>query len=239
MNGFDVDKLVMILSADWFASHWHRLGLDVGEKTKLEIKSGCRKLVQQIMLSMTGRESSAAHYDLTLLSKSRIEKTLYSFINLLKNVHASAVVIENVKIIMDRDEDTRKNAWKFEFIHLSLFSASSDSDIPELEPHLFESLKKIWKDCDQNDVNFDLLSQESKSDWDLYLKRIIQDPPSLLQDFLAAELAVRRSGHVWSQLESRLSTSQRQDLVNWYRLVDPTLSLKRHPFFSRDIDSTN
>jgi hypothetical protein len=41
-NGVPADRVIMLLSADWFGLYWSSIGVDVGEDVKTPLRLGCR-----------------------------------------------------------------------------------------------------------------------------------------------------------------------------------------------------
>jgi hypothetical protein len=49
MEKMMVDKLVFLLSTDWFKPYWSGIGIDIDEAAKTSVQQGCREIVAQIL----------------------------------------------------------------------------------------------------------------------------------------------------------------------------------------------
>jgi hypothetical protein len=45
---FSDDKLLFLLSADWFFNYWPAVGIGIEKEKKLRLQTGCRALVKEI-----------------------------------------------------------------------------------------------------------------------------------------------------------------------------------------------
>ena len=53
MESFELDRLVMLLSADWFVPYWQLIGIFTDNKRKSLLRDECREIVPQIMSGAT------------------------------------------------------------------------------------------------------------------------------------------------------------------------------------------
>src|SRR5712691_1758585 len=102
-----IDKLVMLLSTDWFSEYWSTIGLFLMAQKKILVQIGCREIVQQIL-------SGAKEYWSTSFSKERIEKTISMFQSMLEHSDIEKSTRERMnELISGKEEsslDTR-TAW--------------------------------------------------------------------------------------------------------------------------------
>ena len=65
-----IDKLVMLLSTDWFLPYWTALGIILKEKDQRLFQMSCREIVKQILSG-----AYLNQYFLANLSKERVDET--------------------------------------------------------------------------------------------------------------------------------------------------------------------
>ena len=68
MPSYELDHLVMLLSADWFFPYWDLIGIFTKDKRKSLLREGCREIVRQIM-------STATQYYGTNFSVARVKES--------------------------------------------------------------------------------------------------------------------------------------------------------------------
>ena len=68
MPSYELDRLVLLLSADWFFPYWDLIGIFTNNKRKSLLSEGCREIVRQIM-------STATRYWHTNFSEARVKET--------------------------------------------------------------------------------------------------------------------------------------------------------------------
>jgi hypothetical protein len=74
------DKVIMLLSSDWFFPYWDRIGLRIDDDKKKEsLHHGCRKIVEQFM-------SNAKEYWHISFAPGRVERTRSMLESLLRKM---------------------------------------------------------------------------------------------------------------------------------------------------------
>jgi hypothetical protein len=222
MNPGDLDKVVMLLSTDWFLPYWFILGIDTREQTNSCVQKGCRQIVEQII-------SGAREYWLTNFSKERVEMTYALFQSTLEKcaVHQSSV--QRIQTLIHGEQvagASENEAWLLVSITRQVLEGPPQ-DWPSL-PHVLKAdvckIFEISECADSLWVDFEKSSIESHSQWDKYIKGLTPDLPTSLSDHLATIRSKDTFQVLWSGIKATLTEAQKNELLNWYALVAERLT---------------
>jgi hypothetical protein len=205
-----LDRLVMLLSTDWFKPYWGMIGIRLDESKKGLIQEGCRKIVSQIL-------SAATEYWLTDFSNERHEETRATFESLSRASGVEKSVIEAMKDWSEMSDEDMKAGWLFEILTEDLLSDDAEGIDPLLSSDLKTIMATTREQQSSADVNFTKLSTSSKSSWDQYITQLTPDLPTSLPDMLFTFLKARRFKTFWTSIVDKLTKEQREELRAWYR----------------------
>ncbi len=215
-----IDKLVMLLSTDWFSEYWSTIGLFLMAQKKILVQIGCREIVQQIL-------SGAKEYWSTSFSKERIEKTISMFQSMLEHSDIEKSTRERMnELISGKAEsslDTR-TAWLLRSITQMIVTNSLGDRSPRLDPAIREILVNAWAK-QANTIDFQGLCLGSKSQWDEYIRSLTPDLRTYLPDYVSAEIiGQNKFASLWSTIKNNLTPKQRTELLGVYRSAGQSLT---------------
>ncbi len=222
MNAGRLDKLVMLLSTDWFLPYWFTLGIRIDREKTVLLQKGCREIVKQIM-------SGAREYWLTNFSVERVGKTRSMFEALLRKYHADKHTTEKISALIAEEEISKIDegtSWLILSITERLLQGSFKED-PQLESGLKEAVLKVWAMAnlaDSHEIDFENLCLSSNSDWDVFIRNTTPDLPTMLPDCLSTIASNDKFELFWASINSNLATNKRQELLNWYRRVGESMT---------------
>lgn len=204
-----VDKLVILLSTDWFKPYWSGIGIHIDEAAKPSVQQGCREIVAQIL-------SGAKSYYLASFSDDRKNKTRSMFESLARQTGAEAVL----KVIEEWDkmsDEELKAAWIYTGLTDDLFSREIREGDPKLDPAITAIMTSAQRKYDLAPFEFLEKCAPSETPWDQYTRELTPEQPTALADDLAAVLTARRFEAFWNSVRDRLTPAQRDELIAWYR----------------------
>jgi hypothetical protein len=215
MKSANLDKTVMLLSADWFLPRWSLFGIDVGRSQKAVLQQGFQEVVRYIMLG-------ALEYWLTDFSKERIEKTKSMFYAVLTRAPFPQYALDTIKTLigesalLELDDRTR---WLLVSITQQVDDENlrAESKVPSESLSVVRQLVRRWKQNDLDRGNLCEACLSSQSSWDTYLRNITPDLPAMLADYALGLSTQRKFLSLWHAINTELSHQQRIALFDWYR----------------------
>lgn len=135
-----MDKLVMLLSTDWFKPYWSSIGVEVDGAPKTSIQQGCREIVRQIL-------SGAKSYYLASFSDDRKNKTRAMLESLARQAQAEAV-LRAVEEWTKMSDEELKAAWIYTTLTDDLFSREIREGDPKLDPAITAIVTSAQKKYD-------------------------------------------------------------------------------------------
>jgi hypothetical protein len=216
MRSFDVDKLVMLLSADWFFPHWHLTGIFTEDKKKSSLREGCREIVQQII-------SGATQYYETSFSVARVTESRAMLDVLLRRCDLEDAAGNRIKGLISREESGVDHGTRWLLVVMTDQLLENSMTAP-LDAALTEALRKEW-DRWQNlgEIDFKRYSLHPGSNWDKYLRNLTPDQPTMLADYVSNIASESKFEVLWG-LIATLTAKQRDELFCWYRATGQSLT---------------
>lgn len=220
-----LDRLVMLLSSDWFRAHWHDIGLmaTVGEQEQLA--QHCRDIVRRMM------DGQTEYWNISF-EESRILDTYNRFFDAVEKCKLDQHDLEMLRSVADESIFLATGSGGSEVLILSLtqlFVQDSSFRIEnggQLSTKVIEKLSAI---CDTKVApDFRLLCQASTTRWDQVLRMLTPDLPDHLADF--AELLfnqIDESRRIWAQISSTLNGEDQELLANLYSKMAEDLAGQR------------
>ncbi len=204
-----IDYLIMLLSADWFGSHWSSIGVEVGEDVSTPLRLGCRDIVHQIL---SGEED----YYLVSFSDRRKTESRAMLESLMQNCGAPESVHRVVNRWAALTDDELKAAWICNDFTTDILSGNSRNGDPNLDARIVAELAASRKYYHIETYEFSPISLASPSTWDAYIRGLTPEQPTALADNLAAVLEYQRLEELWNSVRVRLTAAQKDQLVSWY-----------------------
>lgn len=207
---FEVDKMVMLLSADWFAPYWHLIGIFTNDKKRSPFREGCREIVRQII-------GSATQYWHTNFSEARVKETRAMLDALIKRCDLEEVTVNRIAGLISREDSPVDNGtrWLIVMMTEQLLDRSVDA---HLHPATTEGLREKWNQLQSlDDIDFQGYCLTSASTWDRYLRDATSDLPAMLADYVSAIASDSKFDVLWAFINVKLTAKQKQELLSWYR----------------------
>lgn len=211
------DKVVMLLSADWFFPHWHLIGIFTDDRKKSLLREGCREIVRQIM-------STATQYWHTNFSEARVKESRAMFDVLLKRCDLEEVSVNRIIGLISSegspiDEGTR---WLIVSMTEKLLNGSITAP---LDISITEGLRREWEELQNLDeIDFEGSCLNSASIWDRYLRNTTPDLPAMLADYVSVIASNSKFDVLWGFINVKLTAKQRHELLSWYRSTGQSLT---------------
>lgn len=217
MASYKIDKLVMLLSADWFLPHWDLIGIVTDEKKKSLLRDGCREIVHQIM-------SAATQYWGINFSEARVKETRAMLDALLERCGLEEV---NVNAIIDIissdgsliDDGTR---WLIVCMTEQLLREPMKARLEIATTDGLWRVRDEWTDLDE--IDFTQFCLNSVSKWDQYLRNATPDQPTMLVDFVSVIDSNTKFEMLWGFINANLTAKQKSELIGWYRSTAQSLT---------------
>lgn len=220
-----LDRLVMLLSSDWFRSHWHDIGLMVAVGEQEQLVQDCRDIVRRMM------DGQTEYWNISF-EESRISATYNLFFGAIVRCKLGQHDVEILRSVADESIFLATGSGGSDALILSLtqlFVQDPSFRIEnggELSTKVIEKLSVI---CDAKVApDFRLLCQASTTSWDHVLRMLTPDLPDHLADF--AELIfnqIDESSRIWAQISSTLNDEDQELLANLYSKAAEDLTGQR------------
>jgi hypothetical protein len=222
MNERAIDKIIMLLSTDWFFDQWLVVGLDIDEEIRRTIQVGCRRIV----IEMIG---TARDYWHASFSEERVSNTRMMFDKLLAQSEAKFTAISSINaLIAPANNQTVDSGTQWALLHLTelIISGSSEANNVELEPRLKRNLSVMWREWEWVETDCEGASVNSASEWDKKVRDLTPDLPSRLCDYLSQEIIGSRKFEIfWAFIQTTLTATQRKELFESYRFLAELLGM--------------
>ena len=220
MAGAEADQVVMLLSADWFAPHWRAMELRVSAEYQSALQTECRREVERFL---NGGET----YWRVSFAPDRVRGT--------RSVLASALgrfapgsdfnkAVTNLILYgQERHDAASHEASTLRMLNMELMDPGGErAGGRGLHPETVDKLRDILGEIGANYVNYDELSLESVTAWDIHLRALTPERPTLLAGFLSDEIATRVDALTFlRRVRTRLLPDEIPILMDWYRAAAP------------------
>ena len=207
---FEIDQVVMLLSADWFAPYWHLIGIFAEDKKGSRLRKGCREIVRQII-------GSATQYWHTNFSEARVKETRAMLDALIKRCDLEEVTVNRIAGLISREDSPVDNGtrWLIVMMTEQLLDRSVNA---HLHPATTEGLREKWSQLQNlDDFDFQAYCLNSASTWDRYLRNTTPDLPGMLADYVSAIASDSKFDVLWAFINVKLTAKQKHELLSWYR----------------------
>jgi hypothetical protein len=201
-----VDKVVMLLSTDWFLPFWSVVGIEASQQ-KLCVQNGCRQIVHEVM-------NGANNYYHINFSDERLRATRQSIRDLAKKCRLSESSEMSLEDLVDSRPDREqfyKGAWLFQTLAKSLVD---DDQLDATTKLVFERTRR--KHSVMDDLDFEQLCSRSNSAWDNYTRSLTPELPTSLADFLSVDLV---GSQLLTSVLAQLTQAQRDGLLSRFQAI--------------------
>lgn len=217
MPSYELDKLVMLLSADWFFPHWHLIGVFTEDKKKFLLREGFREMVRQIM-------SDTTQYWETNFSAARVKESRAMLEALLKRCDLEDVTANRITDLISREELPIDEGTRWLLVSMTEQLLEGSITTP-LDTAITEVLRREWDQWQNLDeIDFKRCCLNSTSNWDQYLRNATPDLPTMLADYVSAIASNSKFEVLWGFINVNLTVKQRHDLLSWYRSTGQSLT---------------
>lgn len=206
------DKVMMLLSSDWFFPYWGVIGITIDDDKKREsLQHGCRTIVAQFM-------SRASEYWHISFDPGRVERTRTMFENLVRTASLPRNINDLILGLGHGHGDTEGTGTDSVMFALTerLRTVTAHADSVYLSAGIREIVEQVAVKY-VTEVNWEQLCLRSATTWDRYLRRITPEQQTYLADILVSELLVESFQPFWREVTARLNVKQQEELMNWYR----------------------
>lgn len=223
------DKLVMLLSTDWFASYWKAFGLVVSADEQVGVQRSARDAVRDMM---RGRDTYW-HVD---FDDGRVKRTERMFLDGVRKVSSTAAS-QIADLFVPQEASSKQIAttlWLFGALFDQLSSTDSMASSPRMDRGTLLSILSLWSSSANSEGDTDEIERaalRSNTEWDHYLRSLTPDLPTSLADFASIHLQrPHRFRRFWAHMSWMVSREDRHSLLEWLvsevvKLADPTFEL--------------
>ena len=215
MKSYELDKLVMLLSSDWFLPYWHVIGIFGDEEEKHSFQDGLREIVQQVM-------SGATQYWDIDFGVERVKKTRSMLDALLNKCKQPQSAVDRISRLISGDESPIDDGTRWLLVSMTEQLLDGSVPAPALNAEIKEALRQVWIDSDS--IDFTELCLASRSNWDQYLRTITPDLPTTLADYVSAIANQSKFEILWGFVNAKLTPKARHELFSWYRSTGHALT---------------
>jgi hypothetical protein len=217
MSSYELDKLVMLLSADWFFPYWRLIGIFTEDKKKSLLREGCREIVRQIM-------STATQYYGTNFSVARVKESRAMLDALLKRCDLEGVSVNRIIGLISSEGSPIDEGTRWLIVCMTEQLLDGSVTMP-LDIAIMERLRREWDQWQNPDeIDFKECCLNSASAWDQYLRNATPDQPTMLADYVSAIASNSRFEVLWGFIMANLTAKQRHELFTWYRSMGQSLT---------------
>jgi len=214
------DKVLLLLSTDWFAPYWPTLGLYLPADRKRAVQADLREEVRRVFVGATYWH---AHFD-----PERVQSTERALLQAFReDLAASRAIASAVQGSVPQEQNA--DVWLLSSM-TEMLIASGDNT---LSAKIVESARLAWQMAQGQVHDWRDICTRSQSNWDETIKSLTPDLPCWLADFVAVELqSVDAFGMYWSELTEAISSTERNELVRWYERTAQELTGDKIDFSS-------
>jgi len=205
------DYLVLLLSTDWFLPYWTEIGIDITDDKKVGIQQGCRQMIDEIL-------DGADSFYLASFSEERKHLTESKLLALLRQWEAEREMTATCDEWENLSHGELTAVVECAMLNAEVPSADGSGNVPYLEFAIRAEVVKAWETHSLKASVFRDICLSSKTAWDLRTQKLLTSPRTLVNQ-LWRVLLDHRFRAFWTDLQKRLTSQQRQELVSWYRAM--------------------
>ena len=217
MRSYELDKLVMLLSSDWFFPYWDLIGIFTNNKRKSLLSEGCREIVRQIM-------STATQYWHTNFSEARVKETRAMLDALIKRCDLEQVNANRIASLISTEDSHVDEGTRWLIVCMTEQLLDGTATAP-LDVAITEGLRRVGDErINLDEIDLKECCLNSPSTWDRYLRNATPDLPAMLADYVSAIASNSEFELLWGFINVNLTAKQRHELLSWYRSTGQSLT---------------
>jgi hypothetical protein len=210
MPSYELDKLVMLLSADWFFPYWDLIGIFTKDKRKSLLREGCREIVRQIM-------STATQYWGINFSEARVKESRAMLDALMKRCDLEEVNVNRIIGLISKEDSLIDDGTRWLIVSMTEQLLDGSVTAP-LGIAITAGLRQVRDErINLDEIDFTKCCLNSASTWDQYLRNATPDLPAMLAYNLSAIASDSKFEVLWGFINVNLTAKQRYELLSWYR----------------------
>lgn len=216
-----LDKLVMLLSTDWFFECWPLVGIYVDDKRHRWLQRGTRDIANDFM-------SGATEYWFISFSRERVARTRQLLETLLRAADVSQIVADRIRTLTGETPKSTiddRTAWLLLSITEMLFEDELPDEYKRLDPAIRRVVVEGWSNQTRVTMNLEERLCSSNTSWDRYIVSLTPDLPTYLADYASLHIARKSQfDSMRSFLSMALTSEQQAELMTWYSSVAQSLA---------------
>lgn len=217
MRSSELDKLAMLLSADWFFPYWDLIGIVTKDKRKSLLRDGFREIVRQIM-------STATKYWDTSFSVARVKESRAMLDALLNRCDLEEVAANRITGLISREDSPVDEGTRWLIVSMTEQLLDGSITAPT-DAAITEGLRRQWNELrNLEEIDFKECCLNSASMWDRYLRDATPDLPAMLADYASVIASNSKFDVLWGFINLKLTAKQRHELLSWYRSTGQSLT---------------
>lgn len=220
MDDARADKVLLLLSTDWFAPYWPTLGIYLPADRKRAVQTELREEVRRAFVGATYWH---AHFD-----PERIQSTKRALLQAFRqDLVASRAISSAVQGSVPLEQSA--DVWLLSSMTEMLISSGDDT----LTAKIVESARCAWQTAQGQAHDWRDICTRSQSNWDMFIKSLTPDLPCWLADFVTIELqSLDAFGMYWAEFTEAIGSTERNELVRWYERTAQELTAGKIDFSS-------
>ena len=205
------DYLILLLSTDWFLPYWDEIGIELGSEKRIPIQQGCREIVREIL---QGRDD----FFFSEFSQDRIRETGARFLALARESDAEDHIRQAWDEWAEQSNEALGATVECALLNREICAPDVNKPASSLAFHIRAEVAITWEQFALDASAFRRVCLESETEWDIWTRRILGSPISLVNQ-LWRMLLDRRLRSFWEHLLGRLTPAEVTELVKWYRAM--------------------
>jgi hypothetical protein len=220
MAGAAADQVVMLLSSDWFAPYWRAMELRVSPDYQRALQMECREEVERLL----GGEDS---YWRVSFAPERVRATRSMIASALGRYAPGSdfnkAVTNLIQYELEPHEAAFHEASTLRVLNWELLDEGAEpSGRRALDPGVLAKVRDILDEIDGREVKYDRWALDSITAWDMRLRSLTPERPTLLAGFLSDEIFTRLEALGFlRRVRTRMAPAEIAALIDWYAAAAP------------------
>lgn len=214
------DKLLLLLSTDWFQDFWPAVGVRVRANKTISLKQDLRREVASLLTGVSD------YWSITFDSE-RVDRTRSALYEATQKYQADDGVLKRIQEVVLGNEVSpaeRDESWLLSSLTEMLMSGQVDGSSATLSSNVVDRLKARWASLEQVSPALRRRCLDSTSEWDIYVRSLTPGLPTFLADFAQEIVGTDRFRTFWAIAKADLMPAEREQLIAWYRATGSELT---------------
>lgn len=209
------DKLLLLLSTDWFAPYWPSIGLWVNRGNKNEIQRLLRHEARRVFIGGTYWQAD--------FEVARLEETNTALLSAFEECRESQAKKRLIALINPEisSQELAKDVWLLSTM-TEMLANSGDESLPT---ELVNAVRLVWGRAQIGAISWRDICENASTEWDVAIKSLTPDLHCWLADFVAVEIKdLDAFGLFWSDFRKLQTEKMVNALKDWYRATAHALT---------------